>query len=148
MGWISRPSANWILMASGVGVVDDVPIGQHVMLRLKLDNHARAGLFDVPALVILQGRDVGRDVDHRRADQLGDDLQHGRLGLEDLGVAFEFPPQGRPLLGIDRAGALEGRGQGGGSLGAGRGGQTKASERIRQRRRAEGGGRRRWFGLD
>ena len=54
------------------------------------------------------GGDVGLDVDHGRADELGDDFQDGRLGLEDLGMPFEIALQLGTLLG---AGAPVGRRQ-------------------------------------
>ena len=99
VGWMRRPSARLILIDCRRSVADDVPVGQHVVLILQLDDHAGAGLFHVPAAAVLRvgvGRNVGLDVDHRRADQLGDDLHHGRLGFEHLGMCAPIPAAIRP----------------------------------------------------
>ena len=137
---MSRPSAKRIRMACGRGVADDVPTGQHVVLVFQLDNHARAGFFQVLAVAVLAagvGGDVGLDVDHRRPDELGDDLHDGRLGLEDFDVPLQFPPQFRPLFGPGVARLFKGRRQGRGRLRMAAAARHGRAE-TKQRRKADG----------
>ena len=71
------------------------------------------------------GWNVGFDVDDRRPDELGDDLQDGRLGFEHLDVAIQFAAQFRPRFGPDLGGLLESRRQGRRRLRSGRGGKRE-----------------------
>ena len=88
------------MIPSGAARVDHVPVGQHVVLALPLDDDAGAGLFVAAVAVLEAGRGaaVGLDVDDRGADQLGDRLEHGGLGLQDGGVLFQGALQLGPLL--------------------------------------------------
>ena len=75
-----------------------------------LDDHARAGFFDVASVAVLQaglGRNIGLDVDNRRADEFGDELDDVRLGLQRFGLVFQLASEFGPLFGIGVGGAFE-----------------------------------------
>ena len=95
---------------------DHVPVGQHVVVALQFDNHAGAGFFHMPGVVVGRvglGRDVGLDVNHGRPNQLGHNFQYGRLGLEQMALMLQFPLQFGPLLGPGRFRPFQCGGQGG-----------------------------------
>ena len=143
-GGCSRPSARLILMAVGRGVADHVPVGQHVVLALQLDNHAGAGLFHVPAAAVWRswpragrrprcgprpGRPAWRRSSRRPTGPRGP--------RRDAPVRAAIRPAVRARTSPGRSRAA---GRAGGRLGAGRRGQAEA-ERQTRRQKAENGWR-------
>ena len=98
-------------------MADDVAVGEHVVLAAELDDHARAGLFDVEHAAVL-GQQRGLDVDDGGRDQLHDALDQAELALERVDVAGQGGVFAVAVAGGGGAGA-EGRGTG--DLSEGRG---------------------------
>jgi len=100
----------------GPRTADDVPVSQHVVFTLELDDHSGAGLLDPAAAAVLQAPaagDVRFDVYHGGADQLDHRFDDSGLGFQDAGVPPEGAVQLRPLLGRQPAATFHRWGSGG-----------------------------------
>ena len=84
------------------GVLDDMPVGEHVVAAPQPHQDARAGLFDVAPEAVLRKR-CRLDVHHRRRNQLHDAFEDAQLLVQlshvpgqgrELGLALLFIPVG------------------------------------------------------
>ncbi len=100
----------------GRGGADDMPVRQHIVLALHLDDHPGALFLAPPAAAVLKTVVDGAlrlDVDHGGANQFGGRLEDRGLGLEHGEILVERPLQFGALFPCGRPAAVEHRGKDG-----------------------------------